>query len=122
MPAAHKLSLLKNVYPNFYNLCPGCSLEFVFTPSWAVWLEATARDGINVFCIDVPVGLGMRSAGAAVHDVLSLRLNVTAGVAGLALEQGNRVSFTLARVEFTVNVATPTVQHRRSTLSRWRGI
>ncbi|KAG8341726.1 hypothetical protein TRVL_07446 [Trypanosoma vivax] len=52
----------------------------------------------------------MRSAGAAVHDVLSLRLNVTAGVAGLALEQRNRVRFTLARVVFTVNVATSAIQ------------
>ncbi|KAH8612791.1 hypothetical protein ERJ75_000852900 [Trypanosoma vivax] len=52
----------------------------------------------------------MRSAGAAVHGVFSLRLNVTAGVAGLALEQGNRVRFTLARVVFTVNVATSTIQ------------
>ncbi|KAG8340626.1 hypothetical protein TRVL_08546 [Trypanosoma vivax] len=69
-----------------------------------------ARDGINVFCVDVSLGLAMRSAGEAVHGVLGLRLNVTAGVAGLALEQGNRVRFTLARVEFTVNVATSAAQ------------
>ncbi|CCD19914.1 hypothetical protein ERJ75_000485500 [Trypanosoma vivax] len=110
MPAAHNLSLLKNVYPIFYNLCPGRSLELIFTPSGSVCPGAMARDGINVFCVDVPVGLAMRSAGAAVHGVFSLRLNVTAGVAGLALEQGNRVRFTLARVVFTVNVPTSTIQ------------
>ncbi|KAH8610412.1 hypothetical protein ERJ75_001104700 [Trypanosoma vivax] len=52
----------------------------------------------------------MLSAGAVVHAVLSLRLNVTSGMAGLTLEQGNRVSFTLARVEFTINVATSSAQ------------
>ncbi|KAH8616436.1 hypothetical protein ERJ75_000479000 [Trypanosoma vivax] len=34
--AAHNSSLLKNVYPNFYNLCPGRSLELIFTPSCSV--------------------------------------------------------------------------------------
>ncbi|KAH8608801.1 hypothetical protein ERJ75_001260800 [Trypanosoma vivax] len=108
--AAHNSSLLENVYPSVYNLCPGCLLELIFTPSGSVCPEAMGKDGINVFCIDVPVGLAMLSGGAAVHDVLSLRLNVKAGVAGLALEQGNRVHFTLARVEFTVNVLTSAIQ------------
>ncbi|KAH8609275.1 hypothetical protein ERJ75_001218300 [Trypanosoma vivax] len=74
------------------------------------WAGGNGQDGINVFCVDVPVGLAMLSGGAAVHDVLSLRLNVTAVVAGLALEQGNRVSFTLAAVVFTVNVLTSAIQ------------
>ncbi|KAH8617531.1 hypothetical protein ERJ75_000363700 [Trypanosoma vivax] len=30
IPAAHNSSLLENVYPSVYNLCPGCSLELVF--------------------------------------------------------------------------------------------
>nr|CCD21853.1 ESAG5-like [Trypanosoma vivax Y486] len=110
IPAAHNSSLLENVYPNVYNLCPGCLLELVFTPSGSVCPEPMGKDGISVFCIDVPVGLAMLSGGAAVHDVLSLRLNVTAGVAGLTLEQGNRVRFTLARVVFTVNVLTSAIE------------
>ncbi|CCD18986.1 hypothetical protein ERJ75_001770800 [Trypanosoma vivax] len=121
IPAANNSSLLENVYPNVYNLCPGSLLELVFTPSGALCLEAMGKDDINVFCVDVSVGLGMRSAGSAVHDVLGLWLNVTAGVAGLTLEQGNRVRFTLARVEFTINAATPMVQYRRSMLCRWGG-
>ncbi|KAH8617528.1 hypothetical protein ERJ75_000363600 [Trypanosoma vivax] len=52
----------------------------------------------------------MRSAGAAVHGVLGLRLNMAAVVAGLALEQGNRMRFTLAAVVFTVNVLTSAIQ------------
>ncbi|KAH8617460.1 hypothetical protein ERJ75_000373600 [Trypanosoma vivax] len=108
--AAHNSSLLENVYPSVYNLCPGCLLELIFTPSGSVCPESTAKDDINVFCVDVSAGLAMLSGGAAVHDVLSLRLNVTAGVAGLALEQGNRVRFTLACVEFTVNVLTSAIQ------------
>ncbi|KAH8604448.1 hypothetical protein ERJ75_001716900 [Trypanosoma vivax] len=110
MSAAHNSSLLENVYPNVYNLCPGCLPELIFTPSGSVCPEPMGKDGISVFCIDVPVGLAMLSGGAAVHDVLSLRLNVTAVVAGLALEQGNRVSFTLAAVVFTVNVLTSAIQ------------
>ncbi|KAG8340367.1 hypothetical protein ERJ75_001485600 [Trypanosoma vivax] len=108
--AAHNSSLLKNVYPNVYNPCPGRLLELIFTPSCSVWLKAMAKGDINVFCVDVPVGLAMQSTGGAARDVLSLRLNVTAGVAGLALEQGNRVRFTLAPVVFTINVLTSTIQ------------
>ncbi|KAG8341401.1 hypothetical protein TRVL_07766 [Trypanosoma vivax] len=121
MPSAHNSSPLKNVYPNVYNPCPGRLPELIFTPSGAVCLEATTKDDINVFCIDAPVGLAMRSTGGAARDVLSLRLNVTTGVAGLMLEQGNRVRFTLARLEFTVNVLTSTVKYRRSMLCRWGG-
>ncbi|KAH8618275.1 hypothetical protein ERJ75_000290900 [Trypanosoma vivax] len=116
MPSIYNSSLLKNMYPNVYNLCPGRLLELVFTPSVSVYLGSTAKDDINVFCVDVSAGLAMLSGGAAVHGVLSLRLNVTGGVAGLTLEQGNRVRFTPKRVEFIINVPTPTVQYRRSML------